>query len=130
MMRFMVVALMSLTFAMPALGKTHKDSYPVPCSELWDAVQDTIKNSGSYSLVVADNTQMTASYTINGALRHRENSVHLDPQGASCEMQTQSSYSGLAHDDAGDFKTRVEASLAKLKGAKPADPAKPEGANK
>jgi hypothetical protein len=97
---------------------------------LWDAVQDTIKNSGAYSLVVADNNAMTASYTINGALRHRENSVHLETQGTNCEMQIQSSYSGLAHDDAGDFNKRVAESLAKLNAPKPSDPAKPEAAAK
>ena len=130
MKRLVLVILMSLMCAWPAFGKTHSNTYSVPCSQLWDAVMDTIKNSGSYSLVVADNNAMTASYTINGAVRHRENSVHLEPQGTNCEMQTQSSYSGWAHDDAGDFKTRVEASLAKLKGSRPPDAAKPEGANK
>ena len=124
-MKFAVVALLALAIAVPMFAKTHNDTYPVPCSELWQAVQDTIKNSGNYSLVVADNTQMTASYNINGALRSRANSVHLNPQGASCEMQVQSSYSGLAHDDAGNFKTRVDQSLAKLKAATPSGPAKP-----
>lgn len=124
MMRLMVVALVSLTVAAPAFAKTHNSAYPVSCGEVWGAVQDTIKNSGGYSLVVADNTQMTASYTINGAIRHRENSVHLEPQGTNCEMQVQSSYSGMAHDDAGDFKNRVDQSLAKLKGSPPSEPAK------
>jgi hypothetical protein len=32
-------------------------------------------------------------------------------------MQVQSAYRGLAHDDAGDFKVRVEESMAKLKGS-------------
>ncbi len=45
-------------------------------------------------------------------------------------MQVQSSYSGWAHDDAGDFKTRVNQSLAKLKGSTPSEsaPAKPKDA--
>ena len=129
-MKLAVVALISLTLAVPMFAKTHNDTYPVPCSELWEAVQDTIKNSGNYILVVADNTQMTASYNINGALRSRANSVHLNPQDASCVMQVQSSYSGLAHDDAGDFKTRVDQSLAKLKGSTPSQPAKPADPSK
>jgi hypothetical protein len=32
-----------------------------------------------------------------------------------CEMQVNSAYRGLARDDTGDFKTRVDQSLAKLK---------------
>jgi hypothetical protein len=125
-----VVALISLTLALPGFAKTHQDTYPVPCSELWNAIQETLKNSGNYSIVVADSTQMTAAYTINGALRHRENSVHLNPQGTSCEMQTESSYSGLAHDDAGDFKRRVDESLAKLKASTATDATKPGDATK
>jgi hypothetical protein len=132
MTKFVVVALMSLTLAVPAFGKTHKDLFPVPCSELWPAVKDTLRNSGKYGILGIDNSEMTASYNIGGYLGgKRTNSVVLNPQGASsCELQTQTASSGLAHNDAGDFKKRVEESLAKLKGAKPSAPAKPEEAPK
>ena len=125
MMRPMLLALISLMVAVPAFGKLHKDSFPVPCNQLWDAVQDTIKNSGNYTPVLADNTQMTASFHIGGAIHSRDLSVHLEPQGAGCEMQTQTSFSGVFQSDAGDFKSRVEQSLAKLKGAQTSEPAKP-----
>jgi hypothetical protein len=49
----------------------------------------------------------------------------LNPQGTGCEMAVQSAYRGLAHDDAGDFKKRVDDSLAKLKAAEPAEPGRP-----
>ena len=124
-MRNSVVLALLFLVALPAFGKLHRDSFPVPCTTLWEAVQDTIKNSGKYTLVVADTSQMTASYNINGAIRARENSVHLEAQGTGCEMQVQTSYSGLAHDDSGDFKSRVEQSLAKLHTAGPAEPQKP-----
>jgi hypothetical protein len=39
-------------------------------------------------------------------------------------------YSGLSHNDAGDFKKRVDESMAKLKGSKPAEPAKPANETK
>jgi hypothetical protein len=45
-------------------------------------------------------------------------------------MQVKSNYSGFEHSDAGDFKKRVEDSLAKLKAAKPSEPAKPADAPK
>jgi hypothetical protein len=41
-------------------------------------------------------------------------------------MQVVSNYSGFEHDDKGDFRKRVDESLAKLKAAKPAEPAKPQ----
>jgi hypothetical protein len=132
MMKFVVVALMLLTLAMPAFGKTHSDIFPVACSELWPAVKDTIRNSGKYGIIAVDNSEMTASFNIGGSLGgKRINSVVLNSKGtSSCEMQTQTAFSGLAHNDAADFKKRVEESLAKLKGAKPAEPAKPEEAPK
>jgi len=124
--RLAVVALMSLALAVPAFGKAHKDTYPVPCSQLWAAVKDTLKNSGNYGIIASDDTAMTASYNVGESFRQRTNSVALSSQGTGCEMQVQSAYRGLAHDDAGDFKKRVDGSLAKLKDSKPSQPAKPE----
>ena len=124
-MKFLVVALMSAILAAPSFGKSHKDTYPVACSELWAAVKDTIGNPANYSIISTDNKEMTASYSIAGALRKRTNSLVLNSRGTSCEMQLQSNDSGFAHDDAGDFKKRVEDSLAKRKGSSPSEPPKP-----
>jgi hypothetical protein len=64
---------------------------------------------------------MTASYNIGGNLTgKRINTVLLNAQGDSCEMQIQTAFSGLGNNDAGDFKKRVDESLAKLKGTPPA----------
>ena len=138
MMRFVVVALMSLILVVPAFGAAHKDTYPVPCSEVWAAVKDTLGNPENYSIVATDDTKMTAMYdvhhavhtSITGAALQRTNSVALNPQGTGCEMQVHSNYSGWNHSDAGDFKKRVDESLTKLKAAQPSEPAKPEGATK
>ncbi|HEY4978701.1 MAG TPA: PEGA domain-containing protein [Candidatus Acidoferrum sp.] len=113
-MRSMIVAVLSFAFVTPACGNMHKDTYPVACSELWPAVKETLKSS-NYGLMASDEAAMTASFTVGYSLRQRTNSVALVAQGSSCEMQLRSSYRGLAHDDAGDFKTRVDQSLAKLK---------------
>jgi hypothetical protein len=40
----------------------------------------------------------------------------------SCEMQTQSGFSGLGNNDAGDFKKRVAESLAKQQASQPTAP--------
>ena len=125
--------------AASAFAKTHSDIYNVPCNVLWPAVKDTLRNSGKYGIIGIDNTEMTASYNIGGALGgKRINSLVLNTKENSCELQVQTSYSGLTHDDAGDFKKRVDESLAKLQAAKPAstldksdaaakEPAKTEG---
>ena len=124
MLKYALIALAGLTLAAPAFAKEHSDTYPVACSDLWPAVKDVVKNSGNYVVVSMDNTEMMSSYTV-GAVRHRTNSVHLNVQGSGCEMVVQSTYRGVAHDDASDFKNRVDEALAKLKAAPPAAPAKP-----
>ncbi|HEY5176227.1 MAG TPA: hypothetical protein VII95_11755 [Terriglobales bacterium] len=137
-MKFVVVALMSLILAVPAFGKTYKNTYPVPCSEVWGAVKDTLSNPENYSVVESDDTKMTASYNVkhsahvnvSGAALQRTNHVTLVSKGTVCEMQVVSNYSGWEHDDKGDFRKRVDESLAKLKAATPSQPAKPADATK
>jgi hypothetical protein len=138
MMKFVVVALISLALALPAFGKTYKSTYPVACGEVWSAVKDTLSVPENYSVVESDDAQMKATYdvkhsahvNISGAALQRKNHVTLVPQGAGCEMQVVSNYSGWEHDDKGDFKKRVDESLAKLKAATPSQPAKPADASK
>ncbi len=132
--RLVVVALMSLVLALPAFGKTYKSTYPVPCSDVWSAVKDTLSNPENYSVDESDDAQMTAAYkvkhaahvTIAGAALQRTNHVTLVSKGTECEMRVGSNYSGFEHDDKGDFKKRVDDSLAKLKAAPPSQPSKPE----
>jgi hypothetical protein len=105
--------------------------YSVSCNVLWVAVKDTLRNSGKYGILGIDNTEMTASFVIGGTLGgKRINSVVLNAKGETCELQVQTAYSGLIHDDAGDFKKRVDESLAKQQAASPAAPAKPDTPNK
>jgi len=82
-------------------------------------VKDTAQELGKYGIIAIDNEEMTASYNMGGNLMaKRVNSAVLNSKdnGASCELQVQTAYSGLVNNDAGDLKKRVEESLAKLKG--------------
>jgi hypothetical protein len=131
MKRFVVAALMVLIVAGPSFAKTHKETYTIPCTTLWPAVKDTLRNSGKYGIVGIDNEEMTASFNIGGTLSaKRTNSVVLNTKPEGCEMQVQSAFSGLGNNDEGDFKKRVDASLAKLQPAPPADAAKPDDTKK
>ena len=131
--RHVVVALISLALALPAFGKTSKNTYPAPCSELWGAVKDVLSNAENYNVEESNDTLMAATYkvkhaahvTVSGAILQRANHVSLVSKGTECEMQVKSNYSGFEHDDSGDFRKRVEESFAKLKGTKPAEPAQP-----
>ncbi len=125
MKRITLVSLMLLLVASPSFAKTHKEMYSVSCGTLWPAVKDTLRNSGKYGILGIENSEMTASFVIGGTLTgKRINSVVLNAKGDnSCEMQVQTAYSGLVNNDEGDFKKRVDASLAKL--PPPAQPARP-----
>jgi hypothetical protein len=131
--RLLFLALMSLALALPAFGKTYKSTYPVPCSEVWGAVKDTLSNPENYAVAESDDTKMTASYNVKhsvhvnvtGAVLQRTNHVTLVSKGKGCEMQVVSNFSGWEHDDKGDFKKRVEEFLAKPKASIPSESAKP-----
>jgi predicted proteasome-type protease len=127
MRRITTVALVLFVISGSSVAKTHKDVYPVACSVLWPAVKDTLRNSGKYGILGIENTEMTSSFVIGGTLTgKRINSVVLNAQGDSCEMQVQTAFSGIGNNDAGDFKKRVDTSLSKLQASTPAAPAKPE----
>jgi len=132
--RLVLAALMLFALDLPALGKTYKSAYPVPCSDLWAAVKDTLSNpQNNYEVKEIDENAMHADYdvkhaahvTISGAILQRTNKVTLVPQGAACEMQVVSNWSGIEHSDRSDFKKRVDESLAKLKGAPASQPVEP-----
>ena len=126
-------ALKSLALALPALAKTYKYSYTIPCSPLWDAVKDTLGNQDNYAGVKSDDAHLTADYApkhsvhfvVSGVILQRMNHVTLVSQAEGCEMQVVSNYSGWGHEDQGDFKKRMDDALAKPKSATPAEPAKP-----
>ena len=135
--RVAFIALVSFAFALPAFGagsKTYKTTYPVPCSQVWSAVKVALANPDNYRDVQSDEEKMTADYNVKhsihwsvlGAINQGTNKVSLLSVGATCEMSVVSMYSGLAHNDQGDFKKRVDEALDKLKNAPPAQPAKPE----
>ena len=136
-----VVAMLALALALPAFGagkKTYKTTYPVPCSELWGAVKVALGNPDNYKDVQSDEDKMTAEYNVKhsihwsviGAVNQGKNHVSLLPIGTTCEMSVVSMYSGLSHNDQGDFKKRVDEALAKLKIAPSSQPAKPEDPTK
>jgi hypothetical protein len=139
--RFAAVAFLSLALASPSLGKTYKSTYPVPCSEVWSAVKDTLSNPENYNVVESNDAEMTASYqvkhsvhvNITGAILQRTNHVTLvsapsagankRTNGTACEMRVVSNFSGWEHNDRDDFKKRVDESLVKLKAETPPQPA-------
>jgi hypothetical protein len=132
-MKNLLVAFLTLAFALPTLGMTYKTNYPVGCSDLWSAVKEVLANPDEYTVVASDDAQMNAAYdvkhavhtNISGAILQRTNHVKLVTKGSECQMQVVSNYSGWEHSDQGDFRKRVEDSLAKIKSAPPSTAASP-----
>jgi len=135
--RLAVLVVAMLALALPGFGagnKTYNYSYPVPCSELWGAVKVALANPDNYKDVQSDEAKMTAEYNVKhsihwsviGAVNQGKNHVSLAPIGTGCEMSVVSMYSGLAHNDQGDFKKRVDEALAKQQAPKPAEPTTPD----
>ncbi len=132
------VALLSICLALPAFGKTYKNTYPVACTEIWPAVKTVLSDPDNYSVTGTDDAKMTADYdvkhsahvNVSGALLQRKNHVTLLPKGTGCEMQVVSNYSGWEHNDQGDFKRRVDEAMSNPKPVTPAKAAEPVAAGK
>jgi len=138
-MRLAVVVI--TLFALPAFAvgnKTYKNTFPVPCSDLWSAVKTALSNPDNYKDVQSDEDKMTADYNVKhsihwsviGAVNQGKNKVSLAPMGTGCEMSVVSMYSGLSHNDQGDFKKRVEEALGKQQAPNPAPPTNLEAPQK
>ncbi len=136
-----VVTMLAMILGSPAFGagnKTYKTVYKVPCSQLWIAVKAALANPDNYKDVESNDDKMSAEYNVKhsihwsviGAVNQGKNSVALATVGTTCEMSVVSMYSGLSHNDQGDFKKRVDEALAKLPPPKPAEPAKVEPTTK
>lgn len=134
--RLVFAVLMPVALALPALGETYKYAYPDPCNVMWNAVRDTLSHKDQYNVKKTDDAKMNADFQpkhdvhfdVSGVILQRENHVRLAPKGPGCEMDVVSNYSGWGHDDQGDFKKRVEASLAKIKSGTTTAPEKPSEA--
>ena len=131
--KFLALALL-LSSVPAALAASHETSYSSSCNELWPAVKEVISNPENYKMVSSDDAKWTAFYdvkhkvhlSISGAVAQKTNQVTLVAQGTGCQMQVNSSFSGLTHDDQGDFVKRVNEALAKQPAvAKPTEQAKP-----
>lgn len=108
--------------ATPAFAKP----FPLPCSELWGAVTDTLGNPGNYAINSFDDSQMKASFIVVGSLFPAVNSLFLKSKGNGCELEIRMGFTG--NDDGTALRSRVRRAVAKRMAAKPTPPAPAAGA--
>jgi hypothetical protein len=116
---FLFLALAAPVFAKP---------YPIPCSELWSAVTDTLGDQGNYTILAADNVMMKASFIVVGSVFPADNTVFLKPKGNGCELELRMGFTG--NDDDYALRSRVKRAVARRKAAKPPAPKSSTGAGK
>ena len=120
--RMAVIGVMLMLATVTSPARTVKEAYTVPCGTLWRAVKDTVRNSGYYAVVFLDNNEMIASFVIGTGGSMRIESAALNARGDGCELQMQPLHRNPFSEDAGDFKKRVNASLAQIQSATPPSP--------
>lgn len=101
-----------LIFAVPAFAKSHKSKSPILCSELWNAVTQTLKNPNDYTLIATNGSQMKAVFSVFGARFPQIDSVRLKSRKGSCELQIRMGFTGS--DDEWALRRRVKRALDKL----------------
>jgi hypothetical protein len=105
-----------LVLATPAFAKPH----PLPCSDLWSAVTDTLGNQANYSIIATEDEQMKASFIVVGSLYPGRGVVSLKPKKDGCELEINMGFTGI--DDEFALRSRVNRALTKKKAAKPPSP--------
>jgi hypothetical protein len=108
----LVASLFLLTI--PAFAGTPKA--PVPCSELWPAVKQTLGNGKNYIVVAMDSEEMKANFVVKGALYPQLNLVQLKDKKKGCDLNLHIGFTGA--DDDGAFRTRVHRAYKKMNAAK------------
>jgi len=115
MVRFLLLPLL-FSLAVSGVAKPHNEKQPIPCSDLWTAVNETLGDAGNYKIVAMDNDQMKANFIVVGARFAQMNLVELKPRESGCELQLRIGFTGA--DDEGAFRNRVSRALKKLNAAK------------
>jgi hypothetical protein len=100
---------------------------PIPCSDLWSALTDTLSNPGNYSILATNDEQMKASFIVVGSLYPAKGVVSLQPKKEGCELQINMGFTGNNGDEF-TFRKRVNRALTKRKAALPSQPAHSTGA--
>jgi hypothetical protein len=85
-----LVFILLLVLSAPAFAKP----YPVPCSDLWSAVTDTLGNANNYKIIATNGDQMEASFIVVGALHPGVNALFPETPGQRQRVANQNGLHG------------------------------------
>lgn len=93
--------------------KVHSETFDVTCKALWSALNDTLENSGKYTIVSTDAPDMMAIYGVGRGKKEagRMDYVVLRPQENSCALQLIETFNLGFGSDVGGLNKRVKESL-------------------
>ncbi len=113
--RSLLLPLLLITAA-PAFARSHPAKPPVPCSDVWNAVTQTLDDSREYTIIFVDGSQMRAVFSVFAARFPQIDAVKLKPHQGTCELNIRMGFTG--NDDEWAFRRRVNRSLQRLETAK------------
>jgi hypothetical protein len=121
-MRLLVVVLLLSSFAI-AKPKPATRTYPASCPEVWEATKTVVE--GHYDVLNLDDHKMAGSFTTGSIWSGvRPLAFALTSAENGCTISVTGHFSGLIHNDKGDFFKRIQEAFD----SKNAKRLKPEGA--
>ncbi len=114
-MKTILLALVVLA-PIPLLAKPATKTFPVSCDRLWQAVTSIPTGPGHpYSSSMLDDKRMKAEFvTGHGAWTGKRTMyLTLSGSGDTCELAVEGVFSGITHNDKGDFFKRIDEALEK-----------------
>ncbi len=111
-MKLRIIAFTALlSLAAWAKPKPTTKDYAAPCSKVWEAAKTAVKN-GYEALSLNDQSQSGSFTTGNAWTGVRTLTFSLSGSGDSCTVSMTGHFSGLVHNDKGDFFKRIQDELS------------------
>src|SRR5437879_7811799 len=114
-MKTLLIALILLVAASPALAKPATKTYPRSCAQVWQVVESTPTVPGHpYSSSMLDDKRFKAEFVTGHGAWTGKRTLYLTLSGTgdTCTVAIEGVFSGLAHDDKGDLFKGIDNALS------------------
>jgi hypothetical protein len=108
-MKFLCIAVSTLLLSTLAWAKPKPATrtYAAPCSKVWDAAKTVVQEN--YDVLNLNDQTQSGSFTTGSAWTGvRPLAFSLSGTGDSCTVSVTGHFSGLIHNDKGDFFKRIQ----------------------